>query len=79
MNPERGPGAPEAHEADENSFKEMDALLADGWMFKGTINDFQPDQRFHSVLGKGEEKKVFVTGRPYPEMIDSVGDRKSGD
>ena len=66
----------EVPKTDEECFKEIKALLAEGWKFEG--NDFQQDQTFRLVVKKEkEEDRVFRTSKPYREMFDSAGRARS--
>lgn len=68
---------PENKDANEGSFREIEALLREGWKFNG--NDFQKDQSWIVVMTKeGEEDKVFHLTKAYPKMVDTTGGLKEG-
>ena len=63
---------PEMPKTDEESFKEVEALLTEGWKFEGNV--FEKDQTYRLVMSKeGEEDKVFHTAKSYPEIFDGLG------
>ncbi len=63
---------PEAPKTNEEYFKEIETLLAEGWRFEGNV--FEQDQTYRLVVRKeGEEERVFHTTEPYPEMFDNAG------
>ena len=67
---------PEVPKTNEECFKEIETLLAEGRRFKGNV--FEQDQTYRLVVSKeGEEDRIFHTTKPYPEMFDSA--RKSRD
>ncbi len=63
---------PEVSKTNEEYFKEIEALLAEGWRFEGNV--FEQDQTYRLVVSKkGEEERVFHTTEPYPEIFDNAG------
>ena len=77
MSPEN---EPKKEKTDEECFKEIADLLAEGWRFGG--NHIKENQKYELVMSKKdengkEEEKVFITRRPYPDIFDSTGKARS--
>ncbi len=66
----------EVPKTNEEYFKEIEILIAEGWKFEGNV--FEQDQTYRSVVSKeGEERRVFHMTKPYPEIFDRTGRARS--